>query len=130
MFKNKSTYIFIAIILVIICIIISIKLFSSNITISIKNNTDKTVAGLKIKYSHLNNDIEVPQIPKNQIYKTKIILPENFTEGSIKIYYIDKQGENHEEYLEGYIEKGYKGNITTTIDSVDNNGILSIKVHK
>lgn len=130
MWKNKSIYISISLILVIICILISVKLFSSDITISIKNNTYKTISGLKIKYSNSSSDIEVPQIQKKQIYKTKVILPENFTEGAIKIYYIDKKKKIHEEYLEGYIEKGYKGKFTMSINSIDDSGVLTIRIYK
>lgn len=96
--------------------------------LSIQNNTDVTITGLKIRYSNSPNETKVPEILPKQIYKTKLILPKNFSEGSIKIFYTDKRGENHEEYLFGYIEKGNKVKVDVTIDSVDNNGVLAIKI--
>ena len=131
MLRIKSTYILIALaVVVIICILTGIFLYSRDSTLSIQNNTDETITVLKIKYSNSLNIIEVPGISPNQVYKTKLILPENFTEGSIKILYTDKQGENHEDYLVGYIEKGYKVKINVIIDSVDNNEVLTIKINR
>jgi len=128
MLRSKSTYILVALIAVII--VAGIFLFSRNSTLSIQNNTDVTISGLKIKYSNSLNDTELPDILPKQIYNSKIILPQNFTEGSIKIFYLDKQGKNHEEYLSGYIEKGYKVKISVNIVSVDSNGILSIEINR
>jgi len=128
MLRSKLTYILIA--LVAVVIVAGIFLSSTDSILSIQNNTDVTISGLKIKYSNSLNDTKVPEILPKQIYKTKLILPENFTKGSIKISYTDKQGENHEEYLSGYIEKGYKVKISVTIDLVENNGVLSIKINK
>ena len=129
MLRNKSTYILIALAtVVIICILTGIFLSSRDSTLSIQNNTDETISVLTIKYSNSLNIIEVPRISPKQVYETKLILPENFTEGSIKILYTDKQGVNHEDYLVGYIEKDYKVKINIIIDSVDNNGVLTIKI--
>jgi hypothetical protein len=126
MLKNKITYILIA--LVAVVIVAGMFLASKDSILLIQNNTDVTISGLKIKYSNSPNDTKVPEILPKQIYKTKLILPENFTEGSIKIIYTDKQGENHEEYLSGYIEKGYKVKINVNIDKMENNGVLSINI--
>lgn len=128
--KKKSTYIVIVAALVIACAIIITYLSPKGGTISIKNNTDKDISGLIIKYTDSAITVNIPTISQKQKYKTKVILPENFSEGCIKLCYIDKQGKNHEEYLEGYIEKGYNGKVTANINSIDDNGVLSIKVDK
>lgn len=129
MLRNKSTYILVALaVVIIVCILTGIFLSSRDSTLSIQNNTDETISGLKLKYSNSFNIIEVPEISPKQVYETKLIFPENFTEGSIKFLYTDNQGENHEDYLIGYIEKGYKVKINVIIDSVDNNGVLTIKI--
>jgi hypothetical protein len=129
--KKRSLSYMILLIVVVICLFGGVTLLSKDSTISINNNTDKTISGLKIKYSNsTENDIEIPEIQQKQTYKTKLILPENFTEGFIKICYVDKQGTNKEEYIEGYIEKGYKNKIIINIDTVDNNGVLSINIDK
>lgn len=129
MLKNRLKYILIILVAVIIIFIVAgIFLSSRDDMLSIQNNTDITISGLKIKYSNFSDDVKVPEILPKKVYKTKLRLPENFSEGSIKIFYIDKNGKNHEEYLSGYIEKGYKVKINSTIDSVDNNGVLTIKI--
>ncbi len=128
--RKKSAYIAIAATLVIACAIIITYLSPKGGTISMKNNTDKDISGLIIKYSDSTDTVNVPIISQKEKYKTKVVLPENFSEGCIKVCYIDKQGKNHEEYLEGYIEKGYNGKVTANINSIDDNGVLSIKVDK
>ncbi|KGP74799.1 hypothetical protein JT05_13755 [Desulfosporosinus sp. Tol-M] len=131
MLRNKSAYILIALaVVVIICILIGTFLSSRDSTLSIQNNTDETISDLKIKYSNSQSIIEVPRISPKQVYETKLILPDNFIEGSIKVFYTDKQGENHEDYLVGYIEKGYKVKINVIIESVDNNGVLTLKIYR
>lgn len=129
MLRNKSTYVLIALVLlVIMCGLAGIFLSSRDSTLSIQNNTVETISVLKIEYSHSLNNIQIPGILPKQLYETKLILPENFTEGSIKILYTDKQGESHEDYLVGYIEKGCKVKINVIIDSTDNNGALTLKI--
>jgi hypothetical protein len=131
MLRNKSAYILIALaVVVIICILIGTFLSSRDSTLSIQNNTDETISVLKIKYSNSQSIIEVPRISPKQVYETRLILPDNFIEGSIKVFYTDKQGENHEDYLVGYIEKGYKVKINVIIESVDNNGVLTLKIYR
>ncbi len=131
MLRNKSTYKLIALAAVVtICIVAGVFLSTGDSILSIQNNTDVNISGLKIKYSNSINDTKVPEILPKQIYKAKLILPENFTEGSIKIFYTDKQGQNHEDFLVGYIEKGYKEKISVTISSVENNGVLALKLNE
>ncbi|HVJ48635.1 hypothetical protein [Desulfitobacterium sp.] len=132
MLKNKFSYILIAIIpvAIIICVFALISYSSRGITLSINNKTDETISGLKIIYSSSNNNTEVPEILPKKMYKTKLLLPNNFTEGSIKIFYLDKLGNDHEEYLVDYIEKGYKEQINVTVNSVDENNVLSLQVNK
>ncbi len=129
MLRNKLTYILLALAAVVTIYIAGIFLPPSDSILSIQNNTDVTISGLKIIYSNSLNDTKVPEILPKQLYKAKLILPENFFEGSIKISYTDKQGANHEEYLSPYIEKSYTVKINVNIDSVDNNGVLSININ-
>jgi hypothetical protein len=79
-------------VVVIICSVAGIFLSSRDSTLSIQNNTDEAISVLKIKYSNSLKNINVPRISPKQVYETKLILPENFAEGSIKILYTDKQG--------------------------------------
>lgn len=130
MLRNKLSYILIALAAAgTIYVASGIFLSSNDSQLLIQNNTSETITGLKIEYSNSLNDTKIPEILPKQVYKTNLILPENFTEGSIKILYTDKQGESHEEYLSGYIEKGDEVKFNVAIDSVENNGVLSIKIN-
>lgn len=131
MLRNKLTYKLIALAaVIIICIAAGISLSTRDSILSIQNITDVNISGLKIKYSNSIYDTKVPEILPKQIYKANLILPEDFTAGTIKVLYTDKLGQNHEEFLSGYIEKGYKEKIRVTISSVETNGVLSIKLNK
>ena len=78
MLRNKSTYIFIALVLVVImCGLAGVFLSSRDSTLSIQNNTVETISVLKIKYSHSLNNIQIPGILPKQLYETKLILPES-----------------------------------------------------
>lgn len=125
---RKWIYIFLALASAITIIGLLINLSLNDSIISIQNNTDANISGQKIKYSNSPDDTIIPEILPQQKYETKLILPENFTEGSIKIVYTDKLGKNHEEYLSGYVEKNSKVKINVTINSIEDNGVLTVKV--
>lgn len=129
MLKRKFTIILI-IAFFMICTFIVTSISYRNSIISIKNETNKTISGLTIILSNSDNLIKIPEILEKQIYNVELKLPENFIEGSLKIHYSDNYGNNHEEYIEGYVEKGYREKIIVAITSVDEKGVLLIKVEK
>lgn len=125
----KKILLAIVVVIILVCIFIVFNTSFNNSFISIKNDTENTISDLKIMIdSNFDIFIEVPVIKQKQTYKTELIFPNNFTEGSIKMIYKDINGTNHEMYIEGYIEKGYKARINVTINSVDNKGVLSADV--
>jgi hypothetical protein len=128
---KKQNYLYLILLIVIIVSLSIYVVAPKYATISINNNTNTIISGLKIKYTNSPTDeIQVPEILEKKSADIKLDLPKNFTEGFIKICYIDKQGMNKEEYIEGYIEKGYSRNRIINIQSIDENGILSIDYNK
>jgi hypothetical protein len=96
--------------------------------ITINNNMDITLSGLKITYEKTTKDIDIPSITAHENFKINVLPSENFSENAMKIYYIDNQGNRQEEYIVGCFEKGYKGKVIVDINSVDKDGKLLIKV--
>ncbi len=128
MLKKILLVIIIGVLLVSIFVLFNMS-FNNNSIISIKNDTENNISGLNIKIdSNPDIYIEIPEIKQKQTYQTELKLPEEFTEGSLKIIYRDFYEIDHEIYLEGYIEKGYKAVIIANINSVDDKGILSTDV--
>ncbi|WP_411682148.1 hypothetical protein [Clostridium thailandense] len=108
--------------------LVKFAIFDRGFDITIRNNTDITVSGLKITYEKITKDIEVPSLSSHKKLKINVLPTENFSENSMKIYYIDNQGNKQEECIVGYFEKGYRGKVTVDINSVDKNGKLYFKV--
>ncbi len=135
---KKKLYIFLALAVILFFIGLAINsLFNNNgnnnsnilnNNITIQNNSDIKISGLKIEYANSFNDTIISEILPKQKYEAELTLPKDFTEGSIKIVYTDKLGKKHEEYLSGYIEKNNKFKFYITIVSVDSNGVLTMNV--
>lgn len=127
MILNKRN---LSIILLILLVIISGRFIFSNkgFVITISNNTDVELSGLKLTYEKITKDIDIPLLSAHKNLKINVVPPENFSENSMRIYYIDNQGNRQEECIIGYFEKGYKGKVLVEINSVDKDGKLFIKV--
>ena len=102
--------------------------FTKGFDITINNNTNITVSGLKITYEKITKDIDIPSLGAEKKLKINVSPTEDFSENSMKIYYSDKQGNRQEECIVGYFEKGYRGKVIVDINSVDENGKLLFKV--
>lgn len=128
--RKYKVYIIIAIVLIVLFLFAYFFILKRDNQIIIKNNTDVTLSRLSIiyKYSDKEKVIELPEIDSKDNYKMKLLFPEGFSEGAIKIEYFNKQGLKQEEYIMGYIEKGNHNNIIAKINSVDSKGILSINI--
>lgn len=102
--------------------------FSSGYKISIDNNTNETVENLNLKYKVGNTIQTVSQIKSKKSWKdtidTNIIQGEN----AIILTYKDNKGNFYEEYVVGYLEKGYSGKANVVINKIDENGKLEIEV--
>lgn len=101
--------------------------FSSGYKISITNNTYKTVTNLELKYKVGNTIQRISQIESKKSWKYKIDTNSIQGENAIILIYKDKDGNSYEEYVVGYLEKGYSGQTDVVINKIDENGKLEIE---
>ncbi len=96
--------------------------------VRINNGSDKDISGLQL----VTNDdlllVDVYTIKAGEEEDFIIELPEDFDEASINVSYVDKQGNEHNEVILGYVEKGYIGNGEVSIHSIDANGIIKMDI--
>lgn len=102
--------------------------FYKGFDISINNNTDITLSGLRVTYEKITKDIDIPSLSAHKNLKINVLPSENFSENAMRIYYIDNQGNIQEEYIIGYFEKEYRGKVIVDINSVDKDGKLLFKI--
>lgn len=96
--------------------------------VRINNGSDKDISGLQL----VTNDdlllVDVNTIKAGEEEDFVIELPENIAEASVNVSYVDKQGNEHNEVILGYVEKGYVGNGEVSIHSIDENGIIKMDI--
>ena len=94
--------------------------------VRINNGSDRDISGLQL----VTNDdlllVDVNTIKAGEEEDFVIELPENIAEASVNVSYVDKQGNEHNEVILGYVEKGYVGNGEVSIHSIDENGIIKM----
>lgn len=103
--------------------------FSDGYKISIANNTNKIVRDLEIRYKTGGVIIQrISQIEAKHSWKYTIDTNNIQSENAIILKYKDNKGNSYEEYIVGYLEKGYSGNVNVTINNIDKNGKLDMKI--
>ena len=102
--------------------------FSSGYKIYITNNTNNTVEKLELKYKVGNIIQTISQIESKKSWKDTI--DTNAIQGgnSIILTYKDNKCNSYEEYIVGYLEKGYNGKANVVINNIDENGKLEITI--
>ena len=102
--------------------------FSSGYKIYITNNTNNTVEKLELKYKVGNIIQTISQIESKKSWKDTI--DTNAIQGgnSIILTYKDNKGNSYEEYIVGYLVKGYNGKANVVINNIDENGKLEITI--
>ncbi|NME83296.1 hypothetical protein [Clostridium sp. SM-530-WT-3G] len=127
---SKNNKIIISVLVVFLIIIISVFKFSfsSEYKISIENNTNKTIENLELKYQVGNTIKTISQIESKKSRKYDIDTNSIEGENSIILTYKDNKGNSYEEFVVGYLEKGYSGESNVVINKIDDNGKLEIDV--
>lgn len=127
MSKNNKIIISSLILFLIIFISIFKFGFSSGYKISIENNTNETIENLELKY-YVGGTIKIiSKIEPQKFWEDNIDTNSIQGENSIILSYKDNKGNSHEEYIVGYLEKGYSGKSNVIINKIDDNGELEIK---
>jgi hypothetical protein len=98
------------------------------IIVTIQNQTNSKISGLKITYQYSTKDLEIPEISANSTYKTVIDPTETFGENQLHLYYFDKNGLKVSEKLVGYFEKGYDGRVNVKIKKINQAGRMKMQI--
>lgn len=127
---SKKNKIIIGVVILFTLVVIGIYKFSfsSGYKISITNNTNKTVEKLELKYKVGNIIQTISQIESKNSWKDTIDTHSIKGENAIILTYKDSKGNSYEEYVVGYLEKGYSGKVNVVINNIDENGKLEITI--
>lgn len=101
---------------------------SKGIHITIGNETNETISGLRITYDNSNQDILIPSINSQMKYDINVEPKEEFSENHMKLYYVDKDKKIHEEIILPYFEKGYRGQVFVRIKAIDSIGVITFEI--
>lgn len=127
---NKKNKIIISVLVLFLIAVIGVFefSFSSGYKISIDNNTNKTIKDLELKYYVGNSIKTILQIEPKKSWKDNIDTNNIQGENAIILTYKDNKGNSYEEFVVGYLEKGYSGKSNVVINKIDDNGKLEIEV--
>lgn len=129
---NKSSkYKILLILALIVIVLLAYYLMNSKheelITLTIKNESTEKVNDLNLFLSNEESFYEV-SLEANEKKTIKISYNDTFHEGSLMMKYNDFDGNEHEETIIGYVEKGQSIKTTLIIKAVDAQGVIEFEV--
>lgn len=129
---NKSSkYKILLILALIVIVLLAYYLMNSKheelITLTVKNESTEKVNDLNLFLSNEETFYEV-SLEANEKKTVKISYNDTFHEGSLMMKYNDFDGNEHEETIIGYVEKGQSIKTTLIIKAVDAQGVIEFEV--
>ncbi len=129
---NKSSkYKILLILALIVIVLLAYFLINSKseklITVTVKNESTEKVNDLNLFLSNEETFYEV-SLEANEKKTVKISYNDTFHEGSLMMKYNDFDGNEHEETIIGYVEKGQSIKTTLIIKAVDAQGVIEFEV--
>ena len=129
---NKSSkYKILLILALIVIVLLAYYLMNSKheelITVTVKNESTEKVNDLNLYLSNEESFYEV-SLEANEKKTIKISYNDTFHEGSLMMKYNDFDGNEHEETIIGYVEKGQSIKTTLIIKAVDAQGVIEFEV--
>ena len=129
---NKSSkYKILLILALIVIVLLAYFLINSKseklITVTVKNENTEKVNDLNLFLSNEETFYEV-SLEANEKKTIKISYNDTFHEGSLMMKYNDFDGNEHEETIIGYVEKGQSIKTTLIIKAVDAQGVIEFEV--
>lgn len=125
--KNKIFIILALIVLVLLAYYLMNSKHEELITLTIKNESTEKVNDLNLFLSNEESFYKVSLEP-NEKKTVKISYNDTFSEGSLMIKYTDLDGNEHEETIIGYVEKGQSIKTEVIIKAVDAQGVIEFEV--
>lgn len=125
--KNKIFIILALVVLVLLAYYLMNSKHEELITLTIKNESTEKVNDLNLFLSNEETFYEV-SLEANEKKTVKISYNDTFHEGSLMMKYNDFDGNEHEETIIGYVEKGQSIKTEVIIKAVDAQGIIEFEV--
>ncbi|MGL5646831.1 MAG: hypothetical protein ACRDDY_03185 [Clostridium sp.] len=114
---------------ILVTLALSIRVFmKEEYKIIIQNDTNNVITNLELKY--IKGEIIKEKLMVNGNEKIEYTLSTKNLEGKnvVLLSYKDKNGMMQEEIIIGYLEKGYGGKVHVTIEKIDSDGKLDMKI--
>lgn len=128
--KSSKSKIFIILALIVL-VLLAFYLMNSKheelITLTIKNESTEKVNDLNLFLSNEESFYKV-SLEANEKKTIKISYNDTFHEGSLMMKYNDFDGNEHEETIIGYVEKGQSIKTEVIIKAVDAQGVIEFEV--
>ena len=129
---NKSSkYKILLILALIVIVLLAYFLMNSKheklITVTVKNESTEKVNDLNLFLSNEETFYEV-SLEANEKKTVKISYNDTFHEGSLMMKYNDFDGNEHEETIIGYVEKGQSIKTKVIIKALDAKGVIEFEV--
>lgn len=128
--KSSKNVIFIILALVVLVLLAYYLMNSKHeelITLTIKNESTEKVNDLNLFLSNEETFYKV-SLEANEKKTIKISYNDTFHEGILMMKYNDFDGNEHEETIIGYVEKGQSIKTTLIIKAVDTQGVTEFEV--
>lgn len=129
--NKNSKYKILLILALIVLVLLAYYLMNSKheelITLTIKNESTEKVNDLNLYLSNEESFYKV-SLEANEKKTIKISYNDTFSEGSLMMKYTDFDGNEHEETIIGYVEKGQSIKTTLIIKAVDAQGVIEFEV--
>lgn len=128
--KSSKNIIFIILALIVLVLLAYYLMNSKHeelITLTIKNESTEKLNDLNLFLSNEETFYKV-SLEANEKKTIKISYNDTFHEGSLMMKYNDFDGNEHEETIIGYVEKGQSIKTTLIIKAVDAQGIIEFEV--
>lgn len=129
--KGKGVTIFSLFLIILAITIIAFQniTYYSHVKVKINNNTNSNITGLNIYYVDSKKKVSMPNLESKADYNIDIKHKSKDECEAIFINYLDKEKNENNITLVGYIEKGYSGDVNVDITDIDENGIIDMKIN-
>ena len=129
--NKNSKYKILLILVLIVLVLLAYYLMNSKheelITLTIKNESTEKLNDLNLYLSNEELFYKV-SLEANEKKTIKISYNDTFSEGSLMMKYTDFDGNEHEETIIGYVEKGQSIKTEVIIKAVDAQGVIEFEV--
>lgn len=125
--KNKILIILALVVLVLLAYYLMNSKHEELITVTVKNESAEKVNDLNLYLSNEETFYKL-SLEANEKKTVKISYNDTFHEGSLMMKYTDLDGNEHEETIVDYVEKGQSVKAEVIIKAIDAKGVIEFEV--